>query len=110
MNEYETRSEHITPALKAAGWGVIEGSKIEYEYSITQGRIMGAGKSVGDTLAESLYPQKLAALDALKKSVLHQAFGGWLMREPGGETYRACVGLACLPPARSDTMGAQWNA
>ncbi len=38
MNEYETRAEHITPALKAAGWGVVEGSKIEYEYRITNGR------------------------------------------------------------------------
>jgi type I restriction enzyme R subunit len=28
MNEAETRSEHIDPALKAAGWSVVEGSKI----------------------------------------------------------------------------------
>ena len=27
MNEAETRAEHIDPALKAAGWGVVEGSK-----------------------------------------------------------------------------------
>lgn len=27
MNESETRSEHIDPALKAAGWGVVEGSR-----------------------------------------------------------------------------------
>ena len=26
MNEAETRAEHIDPALKAAGWGVVEGS------------------------------------------------------------------------------------
>jgi type I restriction enzyme, R subunit len=25
MNEAETRAEHIDPALKAAGWGVVEG-------------------------------------------------------------------------------------
>jgi len=24
MNEAETRAEHIDPALKAAGWGVVE--------------------------------------------------------------------------------------
>ena len=29
MNEAETRAEHIDPALKAAGWGVVEGSRIE---------------------------------------------------------------------------------
>jgi type I restriction enzyme R subunit len=26
MNEAETRAEQIDPALKAAGWGVVEGS------------------------------------------------------------------------------------
>jgi len=26
MNEAETRAEHIDPALKAAGWGVVDGS------------------------------------------------------------------------------------
>ena len=44
MNEAETRAEHIDPALKAAGWGVVEGSKIHREYSITPGRIEGYGK------------------------------------------------------------------
>jgi len=32
------------PALKAAGWGVVEGSKILREYPITPGRIEGHGK------------------------------------------------------------------
>ena len=44
MNEAETRAEHIDPALKAAGWGVIEGSRIRREYPITLGRIEGQGK------------------------------------------------------------------
>jgi type I restriction enzyme R subunit len=44
MNEAETRAEHIDPALKAAGWGVVEGSKILREYPITPGRIEGHGK------------------------------------------------------------------
>ncbi|HSU31478.1 MAG TPA: DEAD/DEAH box helicase family protein, partial [Bryobacteraceae bacterium] len=35
---------HIDPALKAAGWGVIEGSRILREYPITLGRIEGPGK------------------------------------------------------------------
>ena len=38
MNEAETRAEHIDPALKAAGWGVVEGSRIRREYPITLGR------------------------------------------------------------------------
>jgi type I restriction enzyme R subunit len=44
MNEAETRAEHIDPALKAAGWGVVEGSKILREYSISPGRIEGNGR------------------------------------------------------------------
>ncbi len=44
MNEAETRAEHIDPALKAAGWGVVEGSRIRREYPITLGRIEGYGR------------------------------------------------------------------
>ena len=44
MNEAETRAEHIDPALKAAGWGVVEGSRIAREFSITPERIEGAGR------------------------------------------------------------------
>ena len=44
MNEAETRAEHIDPALKAAGWGVVEGSRISREYPITLGRIEGYGR------------------------------------------------------------------
>src|SRR5262245_64281147 len=44
MNEAETRAEHIDPALKAVGWGVVEGSRIRREYPITLGRLEGHGK------------------------------------------------------------------
>ncbi len=44
MNEAETRAELIDPALKAAGWGVVEGSRILREYPIAPGRIEGHGR------------------------------------------------------------------
>ena len=44
MNEAETRAEHIDPALKAAGWGVVGGSRVPREYLIIPGRIEGHGK------------------------------------------------------------------
>ncbi|MBB5330076.1 EcoAI/FtnUII family type I restriction enzme subunit R [Tunturiibacter gelidoferens] len=44
MNEAETRAEHIDPALKAAGWGDVEGSRIRREYVIMPGRIEGQGR------------------------------------------------------------------
>lgn len=43
MNEAETRAEHIDPALKAAGWGVVEGSRVLREHGITLGRLQGSG-------------------------------------------------------------------
>lgn len=40
MNEAETRAELIDPALKLAGWGVVEASRIRREV-IAPGRILG---------------------------------------------------------------------
>lgn len=39
MNEAEARAEHIDPALSAAGWGVVEGSRIQREYPATLGQL-----------------------------------------------------------------------
>lgn len=44
MNEADTRAELIDPALKAAGWGTMEGTRIRREYAITDGRIEGRGR------------------------------------------------------------------
>ena len=44
MNEAETRAEHIDPTLAAAGWGVVEGSRIRREHPITLGRLEGFGR------------------------------------------------------------------
>lgn len=52
MNEAETRAEHIDPPLKAAGWGVIEGSRIRREYLITPGRIEGHGRRAKPVIAD----------------------------------------------------------
>jgi type I restriction enzyme R subunit len=44
MNEAETRAEHIDPALAAAGWGVVAGSRVRREYPIVPGRLEGQGR------------------------------------------------------------------
>ena len=44
MNEAETRAEHIDPALKDAGWGVVNGSRIRMEFPISKGRLVGNGQ------------------------------------------------------------------
>jgi len=40
-NEADTRAELIDPALRAAGWGVVDGSRVRREV-ITLGRLQGA--------------------------------------------------------------------
>ena len=67
MNEAETRAEHIDPALKAAGWGVMEGSRILREYHITLGRIEGHGKRAKPDIADYVLVyrnHKLAVVEA----------------------------------------------
>lgn len=44
MNEAETRAEYIDPAIAAAGWGTVEGSRVRREYPITLGRLEGFGR------------------------------------------------------------------
>src|SRR6516164_2821639 len=67
MNEAETRAEHIDPALAAAGWGVVEGSRIRREYPITLGRIEGRGRRGTPLIADYLLihrNHKLAVIEA----------------------------------------------
>jgi type I restriction enzyme R subunit len=67
MNEAETRAEHIDPALKAAGWGVVEGSRILREHGITQGRLQGGGKRAKAEIADYVLVYrntKLATVEA----------------------------------------------
>ena len=67
MNEAETRAEHIDPALKAAGWGDVEGSKILREYPITPGRIEGLGRRGKPLIADYVLVyrnHKLAVIEA----------------------------------------------
>ena len=44
MNETETRAELIDPVLRAAGWGIVEGSRIRMEFPINKGRLIGHGQ------------------------------------------------------------------
>ena len=44
MNEAETRAELIEPQLRAAGWGVVVGTRILREHHITAGRIQANGE------------------------------------------------------------------
>ena len=69
MNEAETRAELIDPALKAAGWGIIEGSRIRREV-ITLGRLVGNSKRAQSDIADYVLVyrgEKLATIEAKKR-------------------------------------------
>jgi type I restriction enzyme R subunit len=67
MNETETRAEYIDPALKAAGWGVVEGSRIRMEFPINKGRLIGHGQRSKPDKADYILQYKnrnLAVIEA----------------------------------------------
>ncbi|MGL4638089.1 MAG: EcoAI/FtnUII family type I restriction enzme subunit R [Beijerinckiaceae bacterium] len=70
MNEADTRADLIDPALKAAGWGVVEGSRVRREV-IAPGRIEGGGKRAKAEIADYVLIHrntKLAVIEAKKRS------------------------------------------
>jgi type I restriction enzyme R subunit len=72
MNEAQTELEYIDPALKKAGWNVIEGSKIRKQFPISQGRLMGQGRRARPLKADYVLQYKnrnLAVIEA--KSAKH---------------------------------------
>lgn len=67
MNEAETRAEHIDPAVRAAGWGVVEGSRVLREHRITLGRLQGGGVRAKPEIADYVLVYrnvKLAVIEA----------------------------------------------
>lgn len=73
MNEAETRAEHIDPALKAAGWGVVDGSRIRREYLITPGRIEGQGRRGKPLIADYVLEFHNTKLAVVEAKAWHQA-------------------------------------
>lgn len=71
MNEAETRAELIDPALKDAGWGVVEASRVRREV-ITLGRLQGAGKRASQDIADYVLfykGQKLGVIEAKRRDL-----------------------------------------
>ena len=70
MNEAETRAELIDPALKAAGWGVVEGSRVRREL-IVPGRLLGGGRRAPAEWADYVLEykgEKLGVIEAKRRS------------------------------------------
>src|SRR5665811_2242294 len=73
MNEAETRADHIDPALKAAGWGVVEGSRIRREYPITLGRLEGHGRRGKPLTADYVLEYRNTKLAVVEAKALDEA-------------------------------------
>ncbi|MCM1983276.1 EcoAI/FtnUII family type I restriction enzme subunit R [Lyngbya confervoides] len=70
MNEAETRAELIDPALRTAGWGIVDRSRIRREV-IAPGRLLGNGRRAPAQFADYVLEyrgHKLAVLEAKKRS------------------------------------------
>ena len=66
MNESDTRAELIDPALREAGWGNVDGSRINREI-ITPGRLIGNGRRSKEGIADYVLTyrnHKLAVVEA----------------------------------------------
>lgn len=66
-NEAQTRLDLIDPAILAAGWGTVEGSRISVEHPITQGRLVGGGRRAQPLSADYVliyHNKKLAVIEA----------------------------------------------
>ncbi len=77
MNEAQTRHDLIDPALKKAGWGVVEDSRIYLEYPISKGRLIGNGRRSRALSADYvlIYKNRRLAVIEAKKRDLHYSEG-----------------------------------
>lgn len=77
MNEAETRAEYIDPALKAAGWGVVEGSRIRREH-ICPGRLEGFGRRAKPEIADYVLVYRNHKLAVVEAKAIHKHYTGGL--------------------------------
>lgn len=71
MNEAQTRIDLIDPALREAGWGEVEGSKIRVEFPINSGRLIGQGRRANPLKADYILEynnRRLAVIEAKAKN------------------------------------------
>ena len=119
MNEAETRAEHIDPALKAAGWGVVEGSRIRREYPITPGRLEGGqGRRAKPLIADYVLiyrNTKLAVVEAKAwDEPLTEAWrrrrttpASWRCASPTPPTARASTASICRRDAKASSRASR---
>lgn len=74
MNEAQTKHDLIEPALRAAGWGEVEGSRLRLEFPITQGRLIGQGRRAKPLFADYVLEYKnrrIGIVEAKKRDLYY---------------------------------------
>ncbi len=74
MNEAQTKHDLIEPALRKAGWGSIEGSRLRLEFPITQGRLIGHNKRAQPLKADYVLEYKnrrIGIIEAKKRDLYY---------------------------------------
>ena len=74
MNEAQTEHDYIDPALKEAGWDVVEGSKVRKQFPISQGRLLGQGRKTVPLKADYILEYKnrrLAVIEAKARDIYY---------------------------------------
>lgn len=77
MNEAQTKYDLIAPALRAAGWGLIAGSRLRLEFRVTDGRLIGEDQRLRPLFADYVLEYKNRRLGVVeaKKRGLHYLEG-----------------------------------
>jgi len=74
MNEAQTKHDLIEPALREAGWGIVEGSRIRLEFAITKGRLIGQGRRNQALFADYVLEYKkrrIGVIEAKKRDLYY---------------------------------------
>jgi len=119
-SEDDTRAQHIDPALKDAGWGVVEGSRVSRNHPITMGRLEGFGRRaqpLKSRLRSHLSQHQKSALSRRKEwhqeltegvaqaKKLRRKNGDSLQRIPA--MARACTASTWKPARKARSLGFQ---
>jgi type I restriction enzyme R subunit len=74
MNEAQTKHDLIEPALRKAGWGVVEGSRLRLEFPITKGRLIGQKRRATPLFADYVLEYKnrrIGVVEAKKRDLYY---------------------------------------
>lgn len=74
MNEAQTKHDLIEPALRKAGWGIVEGSRLRLEFPITKGRLIGQNRRATPLFADYVLEYKnrrIGIVEAKKRDLYY---------------------------------------